>query len=238
MIKNKNKKPGAVGVKKAFTLIELLIAISIFMGFMIVASNAYLEIIRAQKTANETRLIYSELRNFVDLVNNELREGTVDYFCYDPKRVEDLDFKDLALARCFDGPELTIEAGNNLRTIARDGLSSSIIKYIPPKADGTGGKLCQMRFRNSNGSWEREMAVDNGDSQNGCGEYQELAFGNLAMNDLRMEIYPLIDPKSMKGQADLASQLQPMVRMKLQVGSKLGNVKFNLRYQTSITARN
>jgi type II secretory pathway pseudopilin PulG len=42
MIKNKNKKSG-------FTLIELLIAISIFMGFMIVASNAYVEIIRAKK---------------------------------------------------------------------------------------------------------------------------------------------------------------------------------------------
>lgn len=232
MIKNKNKKSG-------FTLIELLIAISIFMGFMIVASNAYLEIIRAQKTANETRLIYSELRNFVDLVNNELREGTVDYFCYNSQElIKELDFNQVALTRCFD--TLNIDAGNNLRTISRDGLSSSIIKFIPPAADGSGGKLCQMRFRNSNGSWQREN--DGGSTSDGqdneCGEYKELAFGNLAIKDLRMEIYPLKDPKSSSAQKELANQLQPMVRMKLQVGSKLGNVKFNLQYQTAITARN
>jgi type II secretory pathway pseudopilin PulG len=232
MIKNKNKKSG-------FTLIELLIAISIFMGFMIVASNAYVEIIRAQKTANETRLIYSELRNFVDLINNELREGTVDYFCYNSQElIKDLDFNQVALTRCFD--TLNIDAGNNLRTISRDGLSSSIIKFIPVAADGSGGKLCQMRFRNSNGSWQREDDGESstGSSDSGCGAYKELAFGNLAIKDLRLEIYPLKDPKSVSAQKELANQLQPMVRMKLQVGSKLGNVKFNLQYQTAITARN
>jgi type II secretory pathway pseudopilin PulG len=226
--------------KKGFTLIELLIAITIFMGFMIVASNAYLEIIRAQKTANETRLIYSELRNFVDLINNELREGTVDYFCYSQELLENLDFNQLALTRCYDAALLTVDAGNNLRTISRDGLSSSIIKFVPAAEEGQGGKLCQMRFRNSNGSWQREAGFEGGDSSDasGCGDYKELAFGNLDIRHLRMEIFPLKDPKSPSAQKDLENQIQPMVRMKLEVGSKLPSVKFDLNFQTSITARN
>lgn len=232
MKKNRNKK--------GFTLIELLVAIAIFMGFMIVASNAYLEIIRAQKTANETRLIYSELRNFIDLINNELREGTVDYFCYNQELLENLDFNQLALTRCYDSAILTVDAGNNLRTISRDGLSSSIIKFIPPASEGEGGKLCQMRFRNSNNSWQRESGFegDASSTADGCGEYKELAFGNLEIRDLRFEIYPQKDPQSSSAQKELENQLQPMVRMKLEVGSKLPTVKFDLHFQTSITARN
>ncbi len=222
----------------AFTLIELLISISIFMGFMIVASNAYIEIIRAQKTANETRLIYSEMRNFIDLLNNELREGTVDYFCYNQGFLNNPDFTSVALTRCYDGSSLVVDSGNNLRTISRDGLSSSIIKFVPQTEDGTGGHICQKKFRNVNGSWGLEAGFEgDGGSGSPCGDYKELAFGNLLIKNLKLEIYPKADPASADA-ANLATQLQPMVRLGMEVGSKLRNVKFDMQFQTSITARN
>lgn len=217
--------------KAGFTLIELLIAISIFMGFMLVASNAYLEIIRAQKTANETRLIYSELRDFVDSVDNEMREGGIDYFCYDPDKVNNIDFNSVALTRCYDSATLTTDSGDNLRTISKDGLSSSIIKF-----DATSGKLCQMRFRSINGTWQREIGYEAGNGD--CGDYQELAFGNLKVNNLHFDIFPKKDPKSTAAQSELNTQIQPMVRMYLDVGSKLPNVHFDLHFQTALTARN
>ncbi len=222
--------------KKGFTLIELLIAISIFMGFMMVASNAYLEIIRAQKTANETRLIYSELRDFVDSVDNQMREGGIDYFCYSPDKINNIDFQSVALTRCYDSATLTVDSGDNLRTISKDGLSSSIIKFIPPASDGSGGGLCQLKFRNVNGSWQREVGYEGGSGD--CGDYQPVAFTNLKINSLRFEIYPKKDPKSAEAQKELNTQIQPMVRMYLDVGSKLQTVNFDLHFQTSLTARN
>lgn len=222
--------------KKGFTLIELLISISIFMAFMMVASNAYLEIIRAQKTANETRLIYSELRDFVDSVNNQMREGGIDYFCYNPDKINNFDFQAVALTRCYDSSTLSVDSGDNLRTISKDGLSSSIIKFVPPADDGSGGKLCQLRFRNVNGSWQREIGYEGGSAD--CGDYQPVAFTNLKINSLRFEIYPQKDPRSPAAQKELNTQIQPMVRMYLEVGSKLQSVHFDLHFQTSLTARN
>ncbi len=222
--------------QKGFTLIELLIAIAIFMGFMVVAVDAYLQVIRAQKSANETRQIYSELRNFVDYVNNEMREGTVDYFCYNQDFGENIVFNQMSLVRCYDSALLTVSSGDNLRTISRDGLTSSIIKFDPVTQ-----KVCLKRYRSLNGSWQLESGYENAATEgegNGCGDYKEFAFSNLKVNDVRFEILPQKDPQGAGSAKDLATQLQPMVRMYLDVGSKLDTVKFDLKYQTLITARN
>lgn len=224
------------GQRRGFTLVELLISICIFMGFMIVATDSYLEVIRAQKSANETRQIYSELRNFVDYVNNELREGSIDYFCYNQNFVQNLDFNQMALARCDEAAALTIDSGNNLRTISRDGVTSSIIKY-----DQALGKVCVKRYRNTNGSWQLENGYENASvagEDNSCGSFKEFTFANLKVNDLRFEILPKKDPRSPQSMNNLATQLQPMVRIYLDVGSKLDTVKFDLKYQTLLTARN
>lgn len=216
--------------KKGFTLIELLIAITIFMGFMIVVSNAFVSIMRAQKTANETRLIYSEMRNFVDLIDTQMREGGIDYFCYNNGFQGQVDFNAASLVRCEDVAALTVTSDNNLRTISRDGMSSSVIKFV-------NGKVCQVKYRNDNGAWKLEAGYETGD----CGgNYKEIGFGDLKINDLRMEIYPKMDPKSVEAQkkGNLGSQIAPMVRMYLDVGSKNANVPFAMKFETALTARN
>ncbi len=237
MIITKNRgKERVVRMKarKGFTLIELLIAISIFMIFIVTATDAYLQIIRSQKSANETRLMYSELRNFVDYVNNEMREGGIDYFCYNQNFVQNLDFNQMALVRCEDASSLTIDSGDNLRTISRDGLSGSILKFNKEKQT-----VCIKRFRNSNGSWQPESGYeDTAASAENCGGYQEFSFANLKVNDLKFEIYPKRDPKNPASMSNLANQLQPVVRLSVDVGSKLNTVKFDLKYSTLITARN
>jgi len=217
-----------------FTLIELLLAITIFMVFMTVVTSAFLDIIRAQKTANETRLIYSELRGFVDYVNNELREGKIDYFCYQQNIIGNLDYSASSLVRCVDGAELTLGAGNNLRTISADGLSSSIIKF-----DAETQAVCLKRYRSVNESWQPEEGYYETGSDDECGDgYKTFAFSNLKVKNLRFEILPVADPSAPSSQSNLATQLKPMVWMFLQVGSKSDTVKFDLNYQTLITARN
>lgn len=228
ILKNQNKK--------GFTLIELLLAITIFMLFIMTATNTFLEIIRAQKSANEVRLMYSEMRNFVDYVSNELREGSVDYFCYKQGFVQNLDFKQAALVRCEDVASLTVESGNNLRTISRDGLTSSIIKF-----DDENSKVCVKRFRNVDGAWQLEHGYENYSSvagDDGCGSYKEFGFANLKVKDLQFEILPTQDPSDTASYNNLATQIQPMVRMYMEVSSNLENVKFDLDYQTLLTTRN
>jgi hypothetical protein len=176
----------------------------------------------------------------VDYVNNEMREGTIDYFCYNQGFQGELDFNQMALVRCYDSSSLRVDSGDNLRTISRDGLTSSIIKF-----DAAAHKVCLQRYRNVNGSWQLESGYENAtvgntidSSGNGCGDYKEFAFSNLKVNDVRFEIIPQQDPSSADSTKNLATQLQPMVRMYLDVGSKLDTVKFDLKYQTLITARN
>lgn len=220
--------------RAGFTLVELLMAISIFMIFMLAATSSFLEIIRSQKTANETRLIYAELRNFVDYVTNETREGKIDYFCYQQDLLADLDYTAASLVRCDEAAEFNLVAGNNLRTISADGLSSSIIKFLPEEQI-----VCLKRYRNVNDSWQLEEGYAEGVVENKCGSgYKEFAFANLAVEDLRFEIIPQLNPQSEAAQSLLSGQFQPMLRMYLQVGSKLDTVKFDLKYQTLLTVRN
>lgn len=220
--------------KQGFTLIELLLAISIFMVFITAATGTFLDIIRSQKSANETRLMYSELRSFVDTVNNEMREGTIDYFCYQPDLLENLDFFRSSLIRCDEAATLTIAAGNNLRTVSADGLSSSIIKY-----DAENQAVCLKKYRNVNGTWQLEEGYVESMEDNVCGtNYKEFAFANLRVKGLRFEILPTQDPAAASSQSNLATQIKPMVRMYLEVGSKVDTVKFDLDFQTLITTRN
>ncbi|MCC6643543.1 type II secretion system protein [Candidatus Peregrinibacteria bacterium] len=221
--------------KKGFTLIELLLAIGIFMGFMLVVTNVYIEIVRAQRAANQTRLIYSELRQFTDYLNTEMREGGIDYFCYNPPIAESLDFYNLALTRCTDAALLTASSNDNLRTISRDGLQASIIKFIPPASAEASGKVCVLRYKNVEDAWQQEEGFLGSSSAECGGDFKEFAFNTLNVKNLKMEIFPKKDPKT--AGADLANNQQPMIRLTLNVASK-DDLENEIEYQSLIVARN
>ncbi len=123
--------------QKGFTLLELLVAIMVFMIILIVATNSYVTIVRAQREANEMRLMYSELRDFVDFVNAEMRNGKVDQDCYFWKdavlqtgRWSDASVKENDFnwrTRCDDS--LEILGPDNLMIVSKDETASIIIKY-------------------------------------------------------------------------------------------------------------
>lgn len=62
-----------------FTLVEMLIAMSIFVIFVGVLIGSYSSIVRSQQEANDYRVMYSEARRVFDTITMELREGIVDY---------------------------------------------------------------------------------------------------------------------------------------------------------------
>ncbi len=74
---------GKTKTQKGFTLIELIISITIFTVFLTAAANGFFTIVRAQTRENEVRKMYTELRDFIDVLNDEVRNNTIDFDCYD-----------------------------------------------------------------------------------------------------------------------------------------------------------
>ncbi|MFC1615855.1 PilW family protein [Patescibacteria group bacterium] len=65
--------------KKGFTLIEVLISMTIFVTFISIMINSYTSIVRGQREANDYRVMYAEARNIFDTLVREFRDGMVDY---------------------------------------------------------------------------------------------------------------------------------------------------------------
>ena len=65
--------------RAGFTLIEMVISISIFMIFTTIVASSFTTLMRANRTANETQKIYFGVRGVFDTFSTELRNGTIDY---------------------------------------------------------------------------------------------------------------------------------------------------------------
>ena len=80
--------------QRGFTLVEMLVSMSIFVIFTGILINSYASIVRAQQEANDFRVMYTEARRVFDSLVLEFRDGMVDYGHVDYGRgellVEDL----------------------------------------------------------------------------------------------------------------------------------------------------
>lgn len=68
--------------REGFTLIELMISIFIFVIFLGIVSQSYISIVRTQRSANEVRKMYSDVRTVMDFLSEEIRLSSIDYDCY------------------------------------------------------------------------------------------------------------------------------------------------------------
>ena len=62
-----------------FTLIEMLIAITVFVIFLTILMNSYNQILRSQKESDEYRVLYSQSRRVFDEITNEVLVGRISY---------------------------------------------------------------------------------------------------------------------------------------------------------------
>ncbi len=68
--------------KRAFTLIELLLAMLVLSLFLTAITTTYLRLAGAQRDANKTRKIYAEARNLMDVLGDQVRSHSIDWECY------------------------------------------------------------------------------------------------------------------------------------------------------------
>lgn len=65
--------------QKGFTLIEMMVAMAIFVAFVGVLIGSYSDIVKSQQEANDYRVLYSEARRIFDKITEEVRNGSIYY---------------------------------------------------------------------------------------------------------------------------------------------------------------
>ncbi len=81
-------------LKHAFTLIELIIAITILSIIMISIFNVYSNIINANNKVKISRILQENTKNIIENIATAIREKWIDFLYYNPLTTEVLNYKD------------------------------------------------------------------------------------------------------------------------------------------------
>lgn len=214
-----------IKTQKGFTLIEVLIALSIFMIFITSISSAYLNIARSQRQANAVRAVYSEMRYIFDLIGQEARSKTIDYGC--PGSIKENTTETSAGCLELNGVPRTdylalVNDEGTQRTVflVKDDIENDMKKLYYYKEE---------KDANSN-VWNRAKGFEKG--------YSEIELRNIKLNNFAFEISPLVDPFDTGNITCGAVQFQPAVSLYTSISTvneQAGN--FNLDLQTTVSSR-
>lgn len=204
--------------QKGFTLVELLIAMSIFVIFVGILMNSYTSIVRAQREANDYRVMYAEARRVFDTVVQELREGTVDYWN--------------AEYGFGNNPSVFINEIESLYLVSKDGRSYSHIRYIPAEeSEDSYGKIQLSKnslLPNQFPGVDRPVFSD----------YIDLNTSEVNVADFEVYVYPFVDPYSDKYVKDDVFQFHPMVTVFASFEKeKAVGEPYKVDFQTTISSR-
>ncbi len=206
-------------MRKGFTLIELLVSIVIFVIFMGIVSSSYVNIVRAQKDANEIRRMYSEVRNFVDSLSAEAKLGTIDYGCYGGTI-------DVYSTVCPQMLQVIINGRTtDLALVRKDGLEKTIFRYDPDLK-----KVQVVKYEPSpGGAWALAAGYDG---------FRDIMGDSVKVDKLSFAISPDVNPYSQENAYKSEKQFQPEVTVYMSV-SNGENIKsqFSLDFQTTISSR-
>lgn len=224
------------GLRRGFTLIELLVSIVIFMIFLGIVSTSYVSIVRAQKDANEVRKMYSDVRTFVDLLDEEARLGSVDYGFYDG--TDSMAPKDF----CFSGtgaPGLSSSGKSPfLPLIRKDGLEFTLFCY-----DKDAQTVWMKKYQKAAGDvWKEEDGYSSlsGVSYAERQGFQRVLSDSVKAKSLSFAIFPNVNPYSDDSAvyANNSTQFQPKVTLLMSIvnGTKFAK-NFDMHFQTTLSSR-
>lgn len=221
--------------KKGFTLIEVLIALTIFMIIVTSISASYLDIAAKQREANVVREIYSEIRYVYNLIGEEARSKTIDYGC--PRLFKELNEDDIL--RPIDVVS-TSQACNELATAAPGSYLALInanatertIFRITDDDESEDAKVL---------SFYREMKDENGTAwipNPGFNGFESIDLKGIELRKMNFEIAPLADPFDSENISCGVLQYQPSVSVYTTIASKYEIISdYSLDLQTSFSSR-
>lgn len=227
-------------MKKGFTLIELMISMVIFVIFLGVVSNSYVSIVRAQRQANEVRKIYSDLRNMIQTLNEEIRLGAIDYDCY-PNSNFTTTSSDLAGTAqtapaaidtsgwCVSSPISGDGHVTDLFLLKNDGLEKTEFSYNVDQKNLTEKKW----IKNEAGF---QLVSDS----NADGSAKSLLSDSVKLDQFAFVISPTVNPYSSDSKiyANNSTQFQPKVTVLFSAKADPSIDKnFSFDFQTTISSR-
>lgn len=72
-----------LAIHKGFTLVEMVVALGIFMIFLAAVLSTFINLTTTQQKTNLNREAVSEVKSIVNQISTEAREKALDYNCYD-----------------------------------------------------------------------------------------------------------------------------------------------------------
>ncbi len=225
--------------KKGFTMIELLIGIVLFVIFLGVVTNSYIDIVRAQRSANEVRKMYSQVRDFVDFLSQEVRLSSIDYGCYlgggqGSSTCGGADGGSSEISGLFDVtcPKGSLQISNgrsaDLSVTRKDGLTKTIFHY---DADAKKVQVVQFDANMEGGGWKDSVQFPGQ-------EYKDVFDGTIIVEKLTFAISPDVNPYGGEYYCLNQKQFQPKVTVFMQLrNSNSVSSDFSFDYQTTISSR-
>lgn len=200
-----------LGKAPAFTLLEMIIAITVFTIFIGFAIATYLTFHRADQEALAMRSVLFETQGTMDLLTEAVKENAVDYDYYNEDSAEDV------LSDAFDGLELS---GSHTVTGSTLVLRS---------ADGT-----QLIY-----TWDSEeetLSLQAVDADGVASDPTLLHNETTRVTYAQFRIFPDMNPY--ENATESAVQYQPTVRIELTfaVPGRI-NEEVTVDLQTSVTSR-
>lgn len=108
--------------RRAFTLVELVVSMTLFTLFIGVITSTFLFVSRSLREANEMRKVYGEARELMDRLTQDIRLFTVDYDCLNDGSIAQTS----TYQECVSGVEGPLAS---LPLISGDGLERAVYRF-------------------------------------------------------------------------------------------------------------
>lgn len=192
-----------VKARHGFTILEMLIAMSVFVIFIALSSSAYIGLMRANRDASDTQRIYRDVRHIFDSIAEEVHNNQIDFTCFDRNS------GDLSGA-CIENINSTSPSILAFTAQTPTGRIRTLYKF----QDGTVNVLKQKRDA-SDLSWEGS-------------EWIPLIANATHFDEVGFSIFPLKNPYDSENITDDGTQWQPSIRLMV----KRGEIVYKTTYSS------
>lgn len=193
--------------REGFTLVEMLISLSIFMIFVTISGRAYVSITSANQTANETQKLYRDVRHVLDSIAADVRSGTIDF-------------------SCFQSPHADTPLDSECLGNTENQGHQSTVAFIVRDEDGASVRAL---YKIENGKIMYKKQRINTPGWSDIAGWSSLTSADTTFTDGAFTVFPLVDPYMRTNAADDNAQFQPTVGIHL--------VAKGFVFQTTYTSR-
>lgn len=190
---------------KGFTIMEMLVSLSIFMIFVALSAGSYIGLMKANRIASDTQRVYRDIRHIFDTFSREAHNNQIDFTCFDR-------FSTTPDSACIENQQS--EKPRIIAFISEEKLGT--FRRLYKWENGTLKVLYQQRDI-SNTAW------------NAQGDWQSLTAQGTTFDEIYFTVFPLKNPYDSENVADTESQWQPSIGIVIRRGEIIYKTTYSSR---------